>query len=192
MFYVYHLIDPRSGQVFYVGKGTSGRIGHHEKEAAKGAYNRKCDTIRAIWSDGMSVEKRIVSRHNDENDAFSAESREIDRIGLDRLTNVLPGGLIGREVYLSRKAERERKAAKDTQNLYMAQLPSIAPKIAKFYRERDRTGGFGMVLNGEWLDCSHAVNAFIQGIVTHVGMDAFSREMSKHGVVVTTSGGDHG
>ena len=32
-YYVYGLIDPRSKQIFYIGKGTKNRVFEHEKEA---------------------------------------------------------------------------------------------------------------------------------------------------------------
>ena len=34
-FYVYELIDPRDGKVFYIGKGQGRRIYGHEAEAAQ-------------------------------------------------------------------------------------------------------------------------------------------------------------
>ena len=34
-FYVYGLIDPRTNQLFYIGKGKDNRVFEHEKESIK-------------------------------------------------------------------------------------------------------------------------------------------------------------
>jgi hypothetical protein len=91
-FYVYELIDPRTGNVFYVGKGSGDRIDQHEREAARGMRSRKCEVIRAIQSAGLAVEKRHVASFRWEQDAYDFETERIAEIGLVNLTNVLPGG----------------------------------------------------------------------------------------------------
>lgn len=93
MFYVYELIDPRDGLVFYVGKGKGDRYRHHECEAKKGKRGPKCDRIRQIWESGHKVRHNIFSRHADEDDAYNAEADRIDALGLENLTNQIPGGL---------------------------------------------------------------------------------------------------
>lgn len=95
-FYVYDLIDPRDGKVFYVGKGTGNRIDQHEREARAGRVSRKCDRIRDIEAEGLSVIKKRVRSFADEQDAFDFEADRIDEIGLHNLTNVAPGGGIAR------------------------------------------------------------------------------------------------
>lgn len=75
-YYVYKLIDPRSGMAFYIGKGKNHRVYSHEREALKNKppiNKRKIDTIRAIWADGMQVIREIHSYHRDEQHAYDIE-----------------------------------------------------------------------------------------------------------------------
>lgn len=92
MFYVYHLVDPRCGSVFYVGKGTGRRVSAHEQDAKRGKPGRKCDRIREIVAVGLEVQKVIVKRFDDELAAYDYERRQIARIGLAGLTNETPCG----------------------------------------------------------------------------------------------------
>lgn len=91
-FYVYELIDPRNGAVFYIGKGSRNRIDQHEREAIGGKHSRKCNLIREIMGYGYLIDKRIVQYFADEAAAYKFEADHIEAIGLDRLTNVIPGG----------------------------------------------------------------------------------------------------
>ena len=99
-FYTYELIDPRTGDVFYVGKGKGCRIDQHEKDARAGKPGDRLDVIRSIIADGLSVEKRKVGHYNTSRDALQAEAALIAERGLENLTNVQPGG--GRSVIVSR------------------------------------------------------------------------------------------
>jgi len=72
--YVYQLIDPRDQSVFYIGKGTGSRIHAHEKEASKGVCSNKCNKIKEIWEEGLSIVKRIICYCNDEKYAYQVES----------------------------------------------------------------------------------------------------------------------
>jgi hypothetical protein len=92
IWYVYELIDPRDGQVFYVGKGKNGRINDHEAEAKSGHPSFKCNKIRSIWADGCQVIKQKVATFWDEESAYQFEECRIAEIGLDNLTNVMAGG----------------------------------------------------------------------------------------------------
>lgn len=92
LFYVYELIDPRNGNVFYVGKGKGKRAWAHEKEAARGIPSYKCNKIRAIKKLGLKIQYNIVCHFEDEDLAYDAEINRIKEIGIDNLTNVLPGG----------------------------------------------------------------------------------------------------
>lgn len=102
-FYVYALIDPRTGLEFYVGKGKGNRIDHHEREARAGKHSVKCRIIREIEAAGLLVVKRRVAFLTDEQDAYDAETDLIRQIGLKNLSNVLPGG---QRAWLDREALR--------------------------------------------------------------------------------------
>lgn len=88
--YVYHLVDPRDGAVFYVGRGKRDRILAHEKEASKGLMTRKCQRIREIWASGQNIERRIVALFHP-SIAWLAWKRhelsEIHEYGYENLTN---------------------------------------------------------------------------------------------------------
>lgn len=93
-YYVYHLIDPRDGSVFYVGKGTGDRYKHHERDAARlrFANSEKEWRIHDIWSCGEKVRRKKVKEFSSESAALDFERPEIDRIGIENLTNISNGG----------------------------------------------------------------------------------------------------
>ncbi len=88
-YYVYLLIDPRDGKVFYVGKGKGGRCFDH---SAKDDGVEKASKIAEIESAGLTPQVDII-RHGLENEAeaFLVESAVIDALGLTNLTNIAPG-----------------------------------------------------------------------------------------------------
>lgn len=93
-YYVYHLIDPRNGTVFYVGKGCGARIKHHERDASKFRFlnSEKEEVIHQIWDAGLTVGHVIKQRFDSEAHAYIFEKDEIERIGLENLTNLAKGG----------------------------------------------------------------------------------------------------
>jgi hypothetical protein len=106
--YLYELIDPRNGEVFYVGKGTGPRLLAHEREALKDCKSRKTRRIREIWASDAEVERRHVAFFWDEQAAYDAETDRIEEIGLDCLTNVMAGGQVAWE---RRRVERKKRSA---------------------------------------------------------------------------------
>lgn len=82
--YVYRLIDPHSGNTFYVGKGRGNRVFQHAIEAnvAEGQESDimglKLDHIREIQRSGHEV-KYVIHRHGmDDDTAFQVEAALID------------------------------------------------------------------------------------------------------------------
>lgn len=96
-FYVYFLVDPRTGLIFYVGKGTGRRVSHHARNAKSERSNgAKAHRILEIQAAGLSVDERIFSWHRTEEDAYAVERELIDGLSDHGLTN-MAGGIVSRE-----------------------------------------------------------------------------------------------
>ena len=95
-YYVYGLVDPRTKQFFYIGKGTGNRVFEHEDESSRFPESEKEKHIRIkeIRKAGLEVEKVIIKSKLTEEEAFAAEAalinafRYTDRAGL---TNIVAG-----------------------------------------------------------------------------------------------------
>lgn len=90
-FYVYRLIDPRSGETFYVGKGRGNRVFQHAMDelGAQEEETDKLNRIRTIRNLGLNV-LHIIHRHGmDEQTAFEVEAALID--AYPGLTNIVGG-----------------------------------------------------------------------------------------------------
>jgi hypothetical protein len=74
--YVYKLVDPRTGAVFYIGKGTGNRAIQHQKDCNKSrAINHaKNQVISEILAAGMDCTVEYDSYFNDERSAYNQES----------------------------------------------------------------------------------------------------------------------
>lgn len=86
-FYVYLLIDPDGGDVFYVGKGVGNRCFAHLKEARKTEADSARDypklaRIRAIEEAGNEIRIEILRHGLTESEAFLLESAAIDLASL--------------------------------------------------------------------------------------------------------------
>lgn len=163
-YYVYHLIDPRTQEPFYVGKGQRRRIEAHEREAKDGSDHPKCDRIRQIWADGYQVTRRQVAQFADEQQAYDFEAQEIERIGLENLTNLCPGGgsPIESEPFSSRKDCRTT-------------LKIVAKYLSLIASGRDIAEPWGAPVNV-------AVQSACSQIIEQQGIEYLKSELSRHGV----------
>lgn len=95
-YYVYALVDPRTNEVFYIGKGTDNRVFSHEIESEKSPKSEKSKfkKIREIESIGLAVKRVIINWGMTESEAFASEASLINLMNFlskDTLTNVVTG-----------------------------------------------------------------------------------------------------
>lgn len=95
-FYVYALIDPRSNQIFYIGKGTGNRVFSHEAESGKSPKSEKAklQRIQEIEGAGYDVKRLIVNWGLAEAEAFASEATLINLVNYmspEVLTNAVAG-----------------------------------------------------------------------------------------------------
>lgn len=94
IYYVYGLVDPRDGKLFYVGKGKGDRIQYHVKEWDCGGHSnsnlKKLRRIDEIYSSGHEVEHRYIRCNLTERQAFKLEGSIIRALKAS-LTNTDPG-----------------------------------------------------------------------------------------------------
>lgn len=91
--YVYFLIDPRDGRIFYVGKGSGCRMSDHVKAAvsAREGNGAKARMIAEILAAGMNVVETIFVGFDDEGAAYDCERELIARLRHAGLTNIAGG-----------------------------------------------------------------------------------------------------
>lgn len=95
-FYVYALIDPRSNQILYIGKGTGNRVFSHEAESGKSPKSEKAklQRIQEIEGAGYDVKRLIVNWGLTEAEAFASEATLINLVNYmspEVLTNAVAG-----------------------------------------------------------------------------------------------------
>lgn len=87
-FYVYGLIDPRDGRLFYVGKGKGDRVFSHVSHARAlvdddvSTLGEKLELIKEIHDQGLEVEKYVIRHGLDCESAYEVEASLIDMLRL--------------------------------------------------------------------------------------------------------------
>jgi len=90
--YVYFLVDPRSNEVFYVGKGKGNRVFQHAEDAlVSEADSDKLGKIREIRAAGKPVQHFILRHGLKDEESLLVEASLIDFIGKGNLTNKQSG-----------------------------------------------------------------------------------------------------
>lgn len=171
MYFVYELQDPRNGQTFYVGKGKDNRPAQHTKEALSGKRTAKCARIREIIDAGLAVRVIYVREFTTEKTAYAFEKRHIKAIGLDKLTNMQPGG----------PATWATKADPDTSMLEVIAL--VMRKTRGF-----KDGAYRWYYCGEWHPLPDTLIPSIRkrffDILANRGFDWTAKVLAKHKVVL--------
>ncbi len=92
--YVYELVNGKTGEVFYVGKGTEERMFAHELEAEKIESSLRRDKHQMIidLKGSGNLKGRVIGRYNSEEEAWAVESTLINWVyDFDKLTNLTRG-----------------------------------------------------------------------------------------------------
>lgn len=91
-YYVYVLVDPRDGAIFYVGKGLGDRMFNHNRcaQASRERGHPKSERILEIRAAGLAVKPLVFAVCDSEGEALGIERRLISA-WKSRLTNILLG-----------------------------------------------------------------------------------------------------
>lgn len=117
--YVYGLVDPRSGDIFYVGKASANnRAFDHLKSTD--SESQKAQRIADIRASNREPRVEILRYGLAEPAALEVEAAIIDTLGLDRLTNAVRGHGV----------EKGRMPAEVVERLYGAK-PVMASEITE-------------------------------------------------------------
>ena len=91
-FYVYEIIDPESGNVFYVGKGQKYRCFVHEYKTKNGKIPHNnyhlFNKISKILNLNKNLIYNIIFTSNDEDECYDFEEKTIEKYGIENLCNI--------------------------------------------------------------------------------------------------------
>lgn len=136
-FYVYALVDPRSGEPFYIGKGSGRRMHGHALEARRGGKPinpAKTQRILDIWTAGLEVGYGVLASGLTDEDACAME-RDLIRANQGKLLNISHGGRAATRRNDPRVEHFRQKCA---DLLHEVVLPKILAYLAKNVDETDK------------------------------------------------------
>lgn len=99
--YVYHIIDPTTNKVFYIGKGHGRRYSIHMTRALKwrkddiiipGGNRHLYNKLLKIYDSGLQPKYSIEFESNVEKEALDREIIDIAKFGIENLCNLTYGG----------------------------------------------------------------------------------------------------
>ncbi len=144
-YYIYRLIDPRSGDTFYVGKGKDNRLFAHIQQKlleTDDSENLKLKQISEIYSSGLEP-IHVIHRHGitDEKTAFEIEASLMD--AYPGLTNVQGGHSSGARGCMN---------IKQIEEMYNAQEAEIYHNILFILINRSAVSGSSLkeATQGNW------------------------------------------
>jgi hypothetical protein len=129
-YYVYYLVDPRTTNTFYVGKGTGNRVFHHVNASLETSIESdKISLINEIRNAGFHVQHYMIRHGLTEEQAFEVEAALIDYLGLENLTNEI----LGYSSYRGKMTTEEIISMYDAFEVEFTE-PSILININKLYK----------------------------------------------------------
>jgi hypothetical protein len=133
--YVYALRDATDGSIFYVGRGQSDRLLHHEWEALRSDWpSDKLERIRRLGPDG--VQAWIIRHGLSQAAAAEVEAALIDALNLHeaRRGHVLTNAVRGADTVRGLQSLDDVRARYEAQPLNVSEL-TVFVKIEQMWRE---------------------------------------------------------
>lgn len=177
-FYVYALIDPRDGEVFYVGKGKGARMHDHTRAARKGrkdANELKKARIRSILDAGLEPFPYVVEGGLGEQAAIDVEHKLI--VGMDHLTNIMSVGWARSPAELERI--RSRLDLRAAANMWHTKRFSLRRQLFLASASAGLRWGFtvpGISEAGQWEDFTDVLLGGLKASEARLLAAGYSRE----------------
>ncbi len=147
-YYVYSLTDPRTNEVFYIGKGTGNRVFQHASAALNDLQESdKLSRIREILRSGLNVNHEILRHGMSEDQALEVEAALIDFIGLSELANIVGGHDMNLR---GRMTVAEIIAAYDARPITIKE-PSLLIIVNRLYRRNMSQSELYEITRGNWV-----------------------------------------
>lgn len=141
-FYVYLYLDPRNGEVFYVGKGTGNRCFHHLRDQSE---SRKVTRIAEIYEVGQTPKIEILAHGLEDEAALRLEAAIIDLLRPQLLNEV--GGW--RSLEYGRRDVEELDARYAPQNAEISER-ALLIRINQNYRHDMNAQELYEITRGVW------------------------------------------